>query len=350
MDFERYFYDMDMGTMKEIRPRYNFPFIEEMLKNDNPDAVSENEALVFNLNSLKKNISKYEPDIVYLEEGEIKTYPTDVLTRSLIKRFNEKFNVNVILKRTLDGKVLLSRKDRTVEEISLSDAKSFFFDNLSDTVLIMPVYANVEDNISGFVTYNIVFPKDYANKVEKVKGLLKWFTYFAYTMGYDYSSFQTFDSENAVKLSFETKFQNSNIQIYNLFHIAPKNMTNKILKNGLTSSKDETTKEVSGRKISIHHSPRVYLFNVEDEDDIKDVAMRFISQIGKKSKRWDKNLKELVMSDDFSIFRVHVDKLRDLKLYRDNSTSTRDPKNPIAVYTYSTIPPNALELVGEISR
>ena len=125
-----------------------------------------------------------------------------------------------------------------------------------------------------------------------------------------------------------------------MYHITPISTVDKILKFGL-SPKSKTY--IAGEKAC--HSDRVYLFNGFDRDAIS----KFAAQLGKQSSQYDKLKKLLLQTNDYALLKIDKRKVPNLKLYRDNNFKSKDPKKPIALYTYSNIPPNAIICVDKIS-
>ena len=71
----------------------------------------------------------------------------------------------------------------------------------------------------------------------------------------------------------------------------------------------------------------------------------FARQLEKQSSQYDKLKKLLLQTKDYALLKIDKRKVPNLKLYRDNNFQAKDVKHPIALYTYSNIPPNAIELV-----
>jgi hypothetical protein len=53
-------------------------------------------------------------------------------------------------------------------------------------------------------------------------------------------------------------------------------------------------------------------------------------------------LHELIETDEYVVFKIDRSKIQNFQLYRDNNFKNDDSKNPIALYTYSNISPNAI--------
>lgn len=75
----------------------------------------------------------------------------------------------------------------------------------------------------------------------------------------------------------------------------------------------------------------------------------FARQLEKQSSQYDKLKKLLLQTKDYALLKIDKRKVLNLKLYRDNNFQAKDVKHPIALYTYSSIPPNAIIYIDKIS-
>jgi len=293
---------------------------------------------------------------VYLADAEIKTYPSRYLAKRIAKIIADCLGMDFCVFSTKfyepDVKICSFANDLMVYDAAAK--KSFAYDDIkidSPKCCYLKMQAmNVKDDAAGRLHIVVMFPSrslvDDVLSVDVLKKMIEAGDSF----GYDYIAYSPSRSRESISfvISFEAKWQEDDIEVEDkLYHVAPLSSKDKILKYGLNPHGDDRqsiNKKLEASKTvhsmsNIIHPHRVYLFNGLDIYRIKS----FLRQAGKMSKTYDKSLGQLVMSKDFCLIEVDRDKIKHLKLYRDNNFENNSSDKPAALYTYSNIPPDALK-------
>ena len=313
--------------------------------------------LVFSSDSLRAMRKASDGDAVYLVDAEIKTYPSRYLAKRIAKIMADGLGMDfcVFSAKFYEPKATICSFANDLMVYDAAARKSFAYDDIkidSPRCCYLKMQAmNVKDDVAGRLHIVVMFPsRDLVDDVLSVD-VLKKMIEAGDSLGYDYIAYSPSRSRESISfiISFEAKWQEDDIEIEDkLYHVAQLSSKDKILKHGLNPHGDdrqsiekklEASKTVHGMS-NIIHPHRVYLFNGLDMPVIKS----FLRQAGRMSKTYDKGLRQLVMSKDFCLIEVDRDKLKHLKLYRDNNFENNGSCKPIALYTYSNIPPDALKL------
>lgn len=313
------------------------------LKQNNLYVNLEKNDLMYNENSLVSFIQLTESNLYFTSEALIKTYPTKFLTGNVVKYLVDNcissVNPICLYSPSLD-------KDKRLNDLFIYNGqthKTYCFDvehdSFDDFKLNLKCLTQyVENDVAGQIIY--VFKLDSSKHISFKSNDIEQLIHIGNKYGYDYIAYSFIDKTSTLYLMFESKYQLSNIIISNyLYHVSPKNLKEKILKYGL-NPKSKSFKH--GHEIK--HSDRVYLFNGYNEERIKS----FIHQLGRKSITFNASLHELIETDEYVVFKIDRSKIQNLQLYRDNNFKNDDSKNPIALYTYSNISPNAIVDVKNI--
>ena len=302
------------------------------------------EDLVWSSKSLCECKIKSEHGIVFMQEALLKTYPTKMLTKIVVRSMCKHLDIQ----RCLVSFSLQSTKLANDSQLMIYDMgiKKFIewepSDGLDYTVMVKCSCKNVEEDVAGRIVYKLGMKTDDRQRdVNRFIYSTQELIECGQKLGYDYIAQSTqYDESHKILIcyvAYEAKFQDANIEIEDdLYHIAPVSTVEKILKFGI-SPKSKTF--MNGEKVN--HSDRVYLFNGFN----KDAFNRFIVQLEKMSSHYDKLKKLLLQTKEYALLKVDKRKALGLKQYRDNNFQSKDIKHPTALYTYSNIPLNAIELV-----
>ena len=178
-------------------------------------------------------------------------------------------------------------------------------------------------------------------------------------LGYNYITHSTSDGDYPdcalVTIQFEASYFPYEVKPGTvLYHVTPKSIVHKILRNGLVPSNNNA--------FNYSYSPRVYCFNVNDDmlmrdyaygsskqskkfvlsKDIKDEIQDFFTEIQAKKSG------ALFDTHEFCVLAIDTAKLkRNTKFYVDSMFE--DYGLSPAVFTYDAIPPSAIEVVAEFT-
>ena len=299
-------------------------------------------------NLLKEDISYASNSLrsILLEDG----YDTKFLTKSLAKLFTDEFDRDLCwfslkLSSPSNGEIFVANYKDDILQYDANTRKYLAFEEFDakdkSQCWIKSNASYVEDDVAGRIRYHVFFPD--ARQLPNVKishSFVKSLIEVGDRYGYDFIAYSRYEVDDGVCVfvSYESRLQKNNIVISDLlYHLAHLSVKNKILKNGLVP-KSSTP--------SIRHRDKVYLFNCYD----MHMFMSFLKQIQHTSKTYDANTRSLKTSKDFAIFEIDRRNIHnDIKLYRDNNFESKDPSKPIALYTYSNIPPDAISFKDCIS-
>ena len=349
--------DPSMFFMRSSKKAYDFALINESIEKCANLQIEEHsnffkEDVIYAKYSLKNVLFEDGYELNALNDAEIMTYPTKFLTKSLAKFFVDEFHRDICwfsLKLTSfsnsKGDVFVANYKDDILQYDAKTKKYLAFETFDiedkSQCWIKADALNVEDDVAGRIKYCIFLPNTTSLQKNAIsQNFVKKMIEIGNQYGYDFIAYSRHETNNGLcfYVAYESRLQKSNITINDkLYHLAPLNKKDKILKNGL-APKSNTP--------NIRHRDKIYLFNCYD----LYVFVSFLRQIQHMSTIYDKNTKMLKQSKDFALFEIDRNKLHnDIKLYRDNNFESKDPKNPIALYTYSNIPPNAISFKDTIS-
>lgn len=317
-----------------------------------------NEDLVFSNDSFRSILEEDGHDPFRFYEAELHTYPTKFMTKKIAVLFANEFEVDICwfsLKLHEPAKNEVFVKDYT-DDILMYDRKLnkyFAFESFNakgrSQCYVKADAKYIEDDVAGKVIYVIMFPDMLSlHKDSLSSAFLKKLIECGEQCGYDYiaNGKTVFKDSLEFTVSFESKRQESEIEIEDkLYHVAPMQAKDKILKFGLNPHGEDyngilqrrITKRKNGNNVRMHPY-RVYLFNGLNLWAIKS----FLSQLKLERKYNDKHLQKLKDANEFALFEIDRKKISHLKLYRDNNFESANPCKPIALYTYTNIPPSAI--------
>lgn len=290
------------------------------------------ENVLYSARSLAESKRRYD-EFEYIGEAELKTYPTDKFLKLVLKTVSNSCGFkDVVIGPTLAGDYLrfaggkVCIDDEFDAGAGLCGAECYIYAN----------YGYVENGIAGRVQLTLGFSGAACGLEARLTAGLKDIIKNADYCGYNYVLHQLYDARGGFRpeFVFESKFQSANLKISNkLYHIAPASLKEKILKFGIAP---KSKSRAGGRKIC--HPDRVYMFNLYDEF----LFLTFCRQAGKKNCGYSRDLKLPYSNFDYCIFEIDRNKVPDLVLFRDNNFQSPDRYNPVAVYSYTNIPPAAV--------
>ena len=310
-------------------------FCNQLQVDDHSDLISED--LVWASTSLLEAIREKESNVVYFSEAELKTYPTKLLTKEVAKSVCVGFGFQRCVFDTSLTRGQIFRQGSTFIydasskrciEWECSDRDSF-------PCIVQAFPENVENQVAGAIGYRLILEDEKTIPQDLVNDLIEVGDH----LGYDYVAYSTKKEKDCwfFHVKFEAKFQkNETIQIEDkLYHLSRLSKKDDILRYGL---QPRSATFIHG--IKARHQDRVYLFNGYDKEAIQG----FANQVSKEDKVFNKKTQQF---DDvetvYAIFEIDRKKIPELKLYRDNMYSSNNPKHPLALYTYSNIPPQAIK-------
>ena len=305
----------------------------------------KNENIVYSSGSLLECIRQHESSIQFFSEAEIATYPTRFLSQELARFLCQWFTISscLIQNNLANSRVLVRGKAK------IYDLKSDHFlewqpgDRVAK-VLGMQLY-NVEEDIAGAVSYYFDLG---STKPILTTQQLKKLIELGDRYGYDYVSHDIQGGEIDSKtqklysyvlfIKYEARYLDAAFEVEDkLYHISPLSKRDDILKYGL----QPRSKTFMGG-YSVKHKDRIYLFN----GYAKDAMQSFVNKIEKQE--YSHKDKKMVDVQEFALFVIDRKKIPSLKLYQDNIFQLDDPKHPLALYTYSNIPPQAIKFCGTV--
>lgn len=317
------------------------------------------EDVAFSNDSLRAVLDEDGHDSFRFYEAEICTYPTKFLTKQVSKLFADEFKVDMCwfslgMHEQKAGETLVHGYERELMQYDRKLGKFITFEKFDaknhSQCLVKPNVKYVEGEVAGKVIYVICFP--YAGVLSKESmsmSLIKKLIECGDKYGYDYiaSTKHVQDDMLEFHVSYESKMQESDIVISSkLYHVAKLRAKSKILKQGLNPHgtdyenmmKSRIAKRKSGKDIRLHPY-RVYLFNGLDMWAITSFV---------KQKHYESTRIHGDECERYCLLEIDRHKVPHLKLYRDNNFESNDPKKPIALYTYTNIPPDAISFLKEL--
>lgn len=300
------------------------------------------EKLIYTDNSIKTYFQKYESDMCFLSEAVFKTYPTEKLSKFVVKLLTNEF------KEFGDKCLFTIDLDSPKEKLvyNTTEKAIYEYDNYDKQINDINMFFNcsgeyIEGNVAGNIVY--IFTLNHSSAPIKFDAqLIEKLIDAGQKYGYDYVTYSITKLPPGIQyeIMFESKYQKNDIEIADkLYHVAPYSLKDKILKYGLSPKSNSIN---NGTKLN--HSDRVYLYNGYDEDKI----MRFLYANGKESKHFNKLYKNILAEKHFALFEINKSKISHITFFRDNMYSTKDKNKPIAIYTYDNIPPIAINFIKEI--
>lgn len=338
----RYRKDADADCM--LYQTYNNAVLECAQNQIDDHADLATEDLAWSARSLLECKIVGEHDCIFMKEAILKTYPTKLLTKAVAKCLCKQLSIQ----QCLVSMSLQNAKFANDSQLAIYDLGIHKFiewepvDGTKFAAMLKCKCMNIEDDIAGRVVYTLgLVTRSKQPSIDAFSSAAQALIQCGQSLGYDYIAQTTqYNADSKIlicQVIYESKFQDANIEVEDdLYHITPISTVGNILKFGL-SPKSKTY--IAGEKAC--HSDRVYLFNGFD----KNAISMFARQLEKQSSQYDKLKKLLLQTKDYALLKIDKRKVPNLKLYRDNNFQAKDVKHPIALYTYSNIPPNAIELV-----
>lgn len=271
------------------------------------------------------SLMESEP-VEYMSEAEMKTYPVTKLTRALCRAVSKTLDTDV----TVDG----APYEKTYCILRTGEIVAPLCKIRDGAIRCVTAYFDVDGvfDVKKDIAGNAVY--DFRGNFDETafKSHLAEFVKAAHWCGYNYVYGR--GRAGFFQMSFEPLYNETKLTINNkLYHVAPSILDEKILRNGLVPK----SKSFLG-KMKLDHPDRVYLFTRYDFGMMKS----FARQIRDKFVAYDRDSKSRIEINEFSIFEIDRRKMPGHNLYRDSMFDNDDPKSPLAVYTYSNIPPAAM--------
>lgn len=285
--------------------------------------------LAYSGGSLNETRERYDEN-EYLSESHFKTFDTETLIRYIAKTVS----------KTIGAKTIVAIGQSRVLFFICDDSKTSTEPSEGgESVFIRVFQKNIENGVADVVDFEIC-----ADERLDVKSdlLVKNMADAGLYCGYDYVSHNRDATNQACTIYsvvFEARHSKTRIVSTNkLYHLAPFSLKEKILKAGLVLKSKSSN---GGAKLD--HPDRVYFFTRRLSDE---QLTSFAKALKKKSVSYSNG--GLNYENRMALFEIDISGLPNLKLFRDGMLSGPEPEDLVAVYSYQTIPPDAVKFVKEI--
>ena len=271
-------------------------------------------------------------------EAIIKTYPTDKLTRELAKVLARDFALDaLVIGKMISGEEILELDAKTEKFTLREDLDDLPQDRKTPTLGI--AYVGVESRIAGSVAYRL---RDDSKSLagSSIDDVVPDLIHLGKRFGYWYVAHRVGGRSSGIDLTivFEASSSPHRTRVpEHLYHVTLASNEPKIFKQGLVPR----SKSSSNNDVTLRHQERVYFFT---EYDLQAFA-RFMHLAAKApQKLHSKQFGSLKEESRYSVLEVDLKKVNNLKLYRDDMVDPQNLRHPFAVFTFNTIPPDALQV------
>ena len=293
--------------------------------------------LVYSSNSMKELLARESERVRYMSEAELKTFPAAKLVAAVCKAFARQTGLPAAVDDEMRGLYRVMPDGRVdaadPEQGDLKCAVRYFE---------LPSGFSVESGISGNVVFYFSCSAGAAEIVKK-KCLAKM-VQAGHWCGYNYVYCVYEERSRNFMVGFEPMHGESGFETGGaLYHVAPSNLEGRILRQGIVpKSKSAILGGPNGWSgTKFEHPDRVYFFTKFD----MDMFERFAEQVRGKSSVYDAVRKTCGPVREFTVFEIDRSKMKNYNLYRDGMFDNDDPDSPVAVYTYSNVPPSAVKKI-----